>query len=144
MSSLPDTDEEIAKLSSERAHQAKKLFALHLSEAAREDTIAAIGLKPDFLVHCGYCSDSDLEAIRKEEISIAITPRSNAFYGLRVDYGRLLRLGINTLLGTDNGMVSRPDLFAEMSFLYLSAKSCARMDPEKIISMATTNWHQVF
>ncbi len=144
LSSLPDTDEEMASLSSERTHRAKKIFALHLSEAVREDAIAAISLRPDFLVHCGYCSDSDLEAIRKEDISVAITPRSNAFYGLRVDYGRLLRFGINVLLGTDNGMVSRPDLFAEMSFLYLSSKNYARMDPEKIISMATTNWHNVF
>ncbi|MGC8514516.1 MAG: amidohydrolase family protein [Thermoplasmata archaeon] len=144
MSSIIDDDSELLRLSAERAHRDRKLFALHLSEAVREDAEAAIELNPDFLVHCGFCSHSDLSMISKKGISIAITPRSNVFYGIGVDYSRFIGAGINVMLGTDNCMVVNPDLFAEMSFLYLNAKYTTRIDPETIISMATLNWRKVF
>jgi cytosine/adenosine deaminase-related metal-dependent hydrolase len=144
MSSILDVDPELLRLSSERAHRERKLFALHLSETAREDAAAAIELNPNFLVHCGFCSDSDLDMINKKGISIAIAPRSNSFYGIRVDYSRFIGAGINVMLGTDNCMVVSPDLFAEMSFLYLNAKFTKRIDPESILSMATVNWRKTF
>lgn len=144
LSSITDVDMELARLSADRSHDAGKLFATHLSEAVREDANAVLGLDPDFLVHCGFCNDSDLAKISKKGISIAITPRSNAFYGIMVDYSRFIRAGINVLLGTDNCMVANPDLFAEMSFLYLSSKYKNRIDPESIIAMASVNWRRTF
>ena len=144
MSSIIDDNSELLRLSAVRAHRDGKLFALHLSEAEREDASAAIELNPDFLVHCGFCSHSDLAMISKKGISIAITPRSNVFYGIRVDYSRFIEAGINVMLGTDNCMVVNPDLFAEMSFLYLNAKYTKRIDPETIISIATLNWRKTF
>ena len=144
LSSIIDDDSVLLRLSAERAHRDGKLFALHLSEAAREDAAAVIELNPDFLVHCGFCSDSDLAMISKKHISVAVTPRSNVFYGIRVDYSRIIGAGINVMLGTDNCMIANPDLFAEMSFLYLNAKYTKRIDPETIISMATHNWRKVF
>jgi cytosine/adenosine deaminase-related metal-dependent hydrolase len=144
LSSIIDVEPELLRLSSERAHREGKMFAMHLSEAAREDADAALELNPDFLVHCGFCSDSDLAMIGQRGISIAITPRSNSFYGIGVDYSRFIDAGINVMLGTDNCMVVNPDLFAEMSFLYLNAKLTKRIDPENILSMATVNWRRAF
>jgi cytosine/adenosine deaminase-related metal-dependent hydrolase len=51
--------------------------------------------------------------------------------------------GVNLVLGTDNGLLNTPNLFAEMDFTYKLAKSqfgdAVRPDPLAILRMATVN-----
>jgi cytosine/adenosine deaminase-related metal-dependent hydrolase len=55
--------------------------------------------------------------------------------------------GANLLLGTDNGMLNSPNLFAELDFTYRLAKSqfgdAVRPDPLSILRMATANASRV-
>ena len=50
---------------------------------------------------------------------------------------------MNLLLGTDNGLLNSPNMFAELDFTYKLAKSqygdAVRPDPLVILRMATTN-----
>ena len=53
-----------------------------------------------------------------------LNPRANLNLGLPLPPVRgLLDAGVNLLLGTDNGMLNSPNLFAELDFTYKIAKS---------------------
>lgn len=112
-----------------------KIVSTHFSEDVPEDLDMALDLSPDFLVHCLECSPDVLDVISRRKIYVAITPRSNAFFGKNPDYSRFLEHGIRLFLGTDNVMVSEPDLFSEMNFLYLHQKRINRISPEDILKM---------
>ena len=115
----------------------KKIFAIHFSEATEENEEMALSLSPDLLVHCLKVSDDFLSSIRKLDIPVAVTPRSNSFYGLHADYSRFLRNGVRLMLGTDNCMVTAPDMFGEMDFLYRRQRSNGYISPSEILKMAT-------
>jgi cytosine/adenosine deaminase-related metal-dependent hydrolase len=55
----------------------------------------------------------------------------------------LLDAGVNLLLGTDNGMLNSPNLFAELDCTYKLAKSqwadAVHPEPRAILRMATSN-----
>ena len=139
MSAILDHDAPFMRGISEECRRSGKLFALHLSERIREDIDAALALKPDLLVHCLECTDQDLDMIASAGIPVAITPRSNVFFGKRKDYSMFMRHGITLLLGTDNVMTVEPDMFGEMGFLFTWQRSINRLSPDNIISMATEN-----
>ncbi|EQD38175.1 chlorohydrolase family protein, partial [mine drainage metagenome] len=139
MSAILDHDVSFLMDISKECRRAGKTFAMHLSERIREDIDAALDLKPDLLVHCLECSDKDLDRIASAGIPVAITPRSNVFFGRKKDYSRFLRHGIPLLLGTDNVMTVEPDMFREMGFIYTWQRSIGRFSPDSIISMATEN-----
>lgn len=136
-SSVSDVDIEEMKSAREICRTNRKIYAIHFSENKREGSEMLSSLKPDLLVHCLETEDSDLELIRKMDIPIVITPRSNVFYGKRPDYTRLLKAQIKVMLGTDNGMVVPPDMFQEMHFLYLYQRSLDYLDPETILTMTS-------
>ena len=74
----------------------------------------------------------------------ALNPRANASIGLPLPPVRaLLESGTNLLLGTDNGLLNSPNMFAELDFTYKLAKSqygdAIAPDPRAILRMATTN-----
>jgi cytosine/adenosine deaminase-related metal-dependent hydrolase len=73
-----------------------------------------------------------------------LNPRANLNLGLPVPPVRaLLDAGVNLLLGTDNGMLNSPNLFAELDCTYKLAKSqygdAVHPDPRAILRMATSN-----
>jgi cytosine/adenosine deaminase-related metal-dependent hydrolase len=115
----------------------KKIFAIHFSEASEEKEDLALSLSPDLLVHCLRASDEFLSKIGRRGIPVAVTPRSNSFYGLSADYSRFQTNGVRLMLGTDNCMVTVPDLFAEMDFLYRRQRSDGYISPSDIIKMIT-------
>lgn len=143
-SSIYDHDLELLQAGSDACRSSGKTFAFHFSEGRREDISRALELRPDFVVHCGKCSDTDLMELKKTGISVAITPRSNYFFGMRPDYTRLTDLGLRVMLGTDNVMMTQPNIFQEMDFLYRVQRSRHRMEPEKIIEISCETFRQVF
>lgn len=117
------------------AHDYGKIVAIHFSENVREDLDLIMGIKPDLLIHGIEASDHDLKTLKNSGIPVAITPRSNYFFGKRPNYSVFLKSSINLLLGTDNAMISEPDIFSEMSFLYRVQRSINRISPDEILKM---------
>ena len=133
-----------------------KLRAIHCLENAgyRDVSLARTGsgdlaraLKvydPDLIVHMTVADPSEVALLASSGKTAAINPRANANLGLPMPPVRaLMDAGVNLLLGTDNGLLNSPNLFAELDFTYKLAKSqygdAVRPDPLAILRMATSN-----
>jgi cytosine/adenosine deaminase-related metal-dependent hydrolase len=101
----------------EACHRARKPFALHVSEAKREDMEAVLALEPTFLVHATQASKPDLEAVADADVPVVVCPRSNAYYGHKTPLDRMAAAGVTVAVGTDNGMLQDGNLLAELSLL---------------------------
>jgi 5-methylthioadenosine/S-adenosylhomocysteine deaminase len=133
-----------------------KLRAIHCLEspAYREVSMARCGkgdlaralelYDPHLIVHLTVANPAEIALLAASGKTAVINPRANAALGLPLPPVRqLLEAGVNLLLGTDNGMLNSPNLFAEMDFTYKLAKSqygdSVRPDPAAILRMATVN-----
>lgn len=143
MSSLNDYDLDWLLFLSKTAKRRGKIFAIHFSENVKENVEDLLKLKPDFVVHCIETDDYDTEILKKNEIPVVITPRSNIFLGKRPDYGRFLDKGLTLLIGTDNAFLTEPDIWSEAEFLYRYQKANHRISPEKILDMITEDPRKV-
>jgi cytosine/adenosine deaminase-related metal-dependent hydrolase len=101
----------------EACHRRRKPFALHVSEAKREDMEAVLALEPTFLVHATQATKADLEAVADADVPVVICPRSNAYYGHKSPLDRMAAAGVTVAVGTDNGMLQDGDLLAELALL---------------------------
>ena len=131
----------------------KKLRAIHSSEtkqsvsqskkiSGKSETIRALSLKPDFLVHMTYASKSDLHLTAKKTRGIVICPRANASLAEGIpDIEIMQKAGCSLALGTDNVMINTPDMFREMDYLWKVTMGIhkKRIDPKDILKMATVN-----
>lgn len=118
LSALRDFDDPgDAEAWAEACHRARKPFALHVSEAKREDMHAVLALAPTFLVHAAQATKADLEAVADADVPIVVCPRSNAYYGHKTPLDRMAAAGVTVCVGTDNGMLQDGDLLAELSLL---------------------------
>ncbi len=100
----------------------KKIFALHASEAVRENIDLILDLKPDFLVHMVSATESDLTCVKDENIPVVICPRSNAFFNLKINLKLMKKTGIDLMLGTDNAMLNTPNVLEELRHLKNSTR----------------------
>jgi cytosine/adenosine deaminase-related metal-dependent hydrolase len=117
LSSLSDWDyPEIVKVA-RHCHRREKLFALHCSEVVREDIDLVLDLKPDFLVHLVMATESDLIRIKECNIPVVVCPRSNVFFGLKPNFALMRQVGVELMLGTDNAMITKPDLLEEIRYV---------------------------
>jgi cytosine/adenosine deaminase-related metal-dependent hydrolase len=133
-----------------------KLRAIHCLENAgyRELSLARTGrgdlgralelFDPHLVVHLTVADAAEVALMAKSGKTAVLNPRANAALGLPLPPVRaLLDAGVNLLLGTDNGMLNSPNLFAELDFTYKLAKSqlgdAVRPDPLDILRMATVN-----
>jgi 5-methylthioadenosine/S-adenosylhomocysteine deaminase len=134
----------------------KKLRAIHCLENAgyrdlsvartgRGDLVRALELyDPHLIVHLTVADAAEIALLARSGKTAALNPRANANLGLPLPPVRaLLEAGVNLLLGTDNGLLNSPNLFAELDFTYKLAKSqfgdALRPDPLTILRMATGN-----
>jgi len=95
----------------------KKLFALHASEAEREDIDRVLSLEPDFLVHCTTATKSDLKKIADAGVPVVLCPRSYQFFGMTVDYPAFKDSGLRLMLGSDNAMLQSPNVLDDVRCL---------------------------
>ena len=135
--------DEMRKLSA-IAHGKGKIVAIHFSENLREDLDLVMNLKPDLLVHGIAATEEDLQSIHKMKIPVAVTPRSNYYFGKRHDYSKFLHKSVQIMIGTDNVMITEPDIFSEMAFLYRVQRSINRISPEDILRMAIDTPYDFF
>ena len=118
---------------------------LSLKRTGRGDLIQALDLyEPDLIVHLTVAEDDEIELLAERDVTAVLNPRANANLGLPLPpVARLMRAGVNLLLGTDNGLLNSPNLFAELDFTYKLAKSqfgnAVDPDPADILRMATAN-----
>lgn len=118
LSALRDfADPADAEAWAEACHRARKPFALHVSEAKREDMEAVLALEPAFLVHAVQATKADLEAVADADVPVVVCPRSNAYYGHKTPLDRMADAGVTVCVGTDNGMLQDGDLLAELALL---------------------------
>jgi 5-methylthioadenosine/S-adenosylhomocysteine deaminase len=135
---------------------AGKLRAIHCLENAgyRDLSLAITGqgdlsralavYDPHLIVHLTVATAAEIALLVRSGKTAAVNPRANATLGLPLPpVAALLRAGANLLLGTDNAMLTAPNLFAELDFTYKLARSqaadAATPDPTAILKMATSN-----
>jgi cytosine/adenosine deaminase-related metal-dependent hydrolase len=120
----------------EACHKARKPFALHASEAKREDMEAVLALEPAFIVHATQATKADLEAVADAGATIACCPRSSAHYGMKSPVDRMAAAGAKVAVGTDNGMLHDGDLRADLALLH---EWHPKLGVEDLLRMATWN-----
>lgn len=111
--------------------------AFHAGEKDTRDVDAAIDAQPDLLIHMTHATDSQLRRCADLGIPIAVCPRSNHILGQSTSdefppIRKMLDIGCEILLGTDNVMFVQPDMFAEMSFVSYAYG----LTPDEILNMA--------
>ena len=130
-----------------------KLRAIHSAETkqstskskkvtGKSETIRALTLKPDFLVHMTYASKTDLLKSSKKTRGIVICPRANSALAEGIpDIELMQKSGCILALGTDNVMINSPDMFREMDFIWKVTMGIhkKRIDAKEILKMATVN-----
>jgi len=135
LSSISDWDYDELKKVASHTIKKKKIFAIHASEAFREDIDAILDLKPSFLIHMSNASRGDMEIVADAGVPVVVCPRSNAFFGIRPDIEGMLECGISLLLGTDNAMIAPPDIVQEMEYLIKNFD----ISKEQAVAMVTSN-----
>jgi cytosine/adenosine deaminase-related metal-dependent hydrolase len=143
---------EIRELTTRRG----QLRAIHCLENSgyRDTSVARTGrgdleralelFDPHLIVHLTVANAAEIARLVAAGKTGVLNPRANANLGLPPPPVRaLLYAGANLLLGTDNGMLNSPNLFAELDFTYKLAKSqygdAVRPDPRVVLCMATSN-----
>lgn len=133
-----------------------KRRAIHCLENAgyREDSLRMAGvgdleraielLAPDIIVHMTVADAGEIARLAASGITAVLNPRANANLGLPLPpVAKLMQADVNLLLGTDNGLLNSPNLFAELDFTYKLAKSqfgnAVAPDPLAILRFATAN-----
>ena len=117
LSSYSDWAEEEIRQIAEHVKKRKKIFALHVSEAEREDIQKILELKPDFVVHLCKATEDDINEIIKRKIGVVICPRANEYFGLEAPLKILMEKKAIVMLGTDNAMIVKPDIVEEMEYV---------------------------
>jgi len=136
--------------------QHHKLRAIHCleNEGYREVSLAVTGkgdleraialYNPNLVIHATVANPEEIALLSQHRINVALNPRANSNLGLPLaPIAALLDSDANLLLGTDNGLLNSPNLFAELDFTYKIAKSqygdAVRPAPTEILKMVTSN-----
>jgi len=122
LSSARDESVETRRTVARACRTAGKRFALHASEATREDPAVFLDPRPDLLVHLAAATPDDLAAVRDAGVPVAVCPRSNALFGRQPDLRSMERLGVKMFLGTDNAMFHSPSIWRELEFAYVGSR----------------------
>ena len=134
LSSISDWNYSELEKIAKHTKKEKKIFAFHASERTREDIDLILGLKPDFLIHMVFATNSDLERVRDNNIPVVVCPRSNMFYCLKPNLSLLKKYGIDLLVGTDNAMISSPSVLDEIRYIKAISKE---FSTEELLTMTT-------
>lgn len=133
-----------------------RLLAVHAAETARyrDISVARTGrgdvdrvlehLRPDFVVHLTDATERELDAVAEAGVKAVVCPRIQGVLGLGVPrFDQMLERGICVALGTDNVMLSAPDMLREVDYASRVIRA-VRRDPRyptarDMLRMATIN-----
>lgn len=113
ISSVSDMDPRYIEAVADEVREHRAIFAIHVSERVREDIDLVLSMDPAFVVHMCTATDDDVLKCAEAEVPIVVCPTSNLYFGREPPIARAQRLGADVAIGTDNGMLCRPDPFAE-------------------------------
>ena len=142
-SAISDWPFETLEMASGLCAESGKLFALHASEARREDIDTILSLGPDFVVHMTAASQSDIAACADAEVPVVVCPRSNESFGLDPGIPRLMRLGVSVALGTDNAMLNEPNMISEIRAAFSLSARTGGVSKTQAVCLATYSGHKV-
>jgi len=132
----------IAKIRAIHSSETKQSISKSKKITGKSETIRALSLKPDFLVHMTYATKNDLIAAAIATRGIVICPRANSSLAEGIPNIELMqKAGCTIALGTDNVMINSPDMFREMDFIWKATMGINKkiIDPKEILKMATVN-----
>ncbi|MBS3817229.1 MAG: amidohydrolase family protein [Candidatus Thermoplasmatota archaeon] len=139
LSAYRDWDEAQIKKIADSVRGSGKPLAMHCSEDVREPVEEITDLGIHHLVHMIEATEEDLQICSDEDIPIVVCPRANMFFGKTPDISKMLDYDLTLSLGTDNAMISNPNLFRELETAYRTARLKGEISPEEILNMATWN-----
>jgi len=94
------------------------ILGLHHSEGYHEDIEIALSYRPHHLVHMNHATKEDLKICIEENVPIVVTPRSYLYFSLPIRIREFVDMGAILMLGTDNCMVSSPDMRVEAEIFW--------------------------
>ena len=111
--SISDMPLDYVEQVADAAREARRPFAIHVSERIREDIDTVLSLDPAFIVHMCEATDDDLAKCAEAEVPIVVCPTSNSYFGKEAPVSRMIAQGVDVAVGTDNGMLCEPDIIKE-------------------------------
>lgn len=146
------TDLELKEIFS-TARSMNKLIAFHASETVYQreksfrrygvsDVIRGLNLiRPDFIVHMTRAELHEIKRVADERIPVVLCPRANMYLSSGIPpIKEFVRNNVIIGLGTDNVMVSSPDLFRELECVVrLTRLEGLKIDPKDLLKMVTKN-----
>ncbi len=133
------------KLLATHAGETGEYRRLSIERTGRGDVERIVDLlKPDFVVHMTSATDEELELTATAGIPLVMCARTQAALGYGIPpYIRAVERGATVGLGTDNAMISSPDLLDELAFMSRSIRSIAGdpaiVDPRTLLASVTIN-----
>ena len=140
--SLLESYAKTAKLRAIHSAETKSSISTSKKMTGKSEVIRALSLKPHFMVHMTYASESDLYLASKKIRGIVVCPRANASLAEGIPNVNLMKKTGNTIaIGTDNIMINSPDMFREMDYLWKVSMGInkIRINPKEILKMSTVN-----
>lgn len=139
MSGVNDVPPDVIEDAAGITRRAGKMFAIHAGEKDISDISGAISMNPDFVVHMTCATESDIRHLDEAGVPVVVCPRSNFVTGVgapdRPPIKRMLAMGIQVAVGTDNVMLNSANMFSEMEFL----TKVYGLDDRQVFMMCTLN-----
>lgn len=153
LSGFGEIDDNLAKIITNLCKENNKLSSIHVAEyeEVQEESIKKTkhseverafecGFKQ--LVHLTYPHKNDLDLVAHAKIPVVCCPRSNGSLGVGIPpLKKMIDMGINILLGTDNLMFNSPNMFREMEYALKVARGSAHdyLHPLEVLKSVTVN-----
>ena len=143
----------VAEIICEKCEKAGKISSIHVAEGEanqfasleqydKTEPQRAFDAGFNQVVHMTNPKMDDVVNLSKSNSSLTICPRSNGALAVgMIPLYDVLKTGVRPLIGTDNIMINRPNIFREMEFTLKIMKGISKnyIAPVEILKMATTN-----
>lgn len=153
LSGFGEIDTTVAEIICEKCEAAGKISSIHVAEnednqftslekTNKTEPQRAFDAGFDQIVHMTNPKEDDINQLSKSNSSLTICPRSNGALSVGIiPLFDILKTGVKPLIGSDNIMINRPNLFREMEFTLKMMKGFSKnyIAPIEILKMATTN-----
>ncbi len=153
LSGFGEIDTTVAEIICEKCEAAGKISSIHVAESesnqfssiektGKTEPQRAFDAGFNQVVHMANPKNDDIELLSKSNSSLTICPRSNGALSVGIiPLFDILKTGVKPLIGSDNIMINRPNLFREMEFTLKIMKGFSKnyIAPVEVLKMATTN-----
>ena len=153
LSGFGEIDTTVAEIICEKCEAAGKISSIHIAESESNQYVSlektsktepqrAFEAGFNQVVHMTNPKNDDINQLSKSNSSLAICPRSNGALSVGIiPLFEVLKTGVKPLIGSDNIMINRPNLFREMEFTLKIMKGFSKnyIAAVEVLKMATTN-----